>query len=496
MPSSTAASTSRAPVAPLLLLAALPLSAALRHLPLPIAPPAICVVAPPRAAPLAALSREAQQCAGVGEQQLAPPLSPPGFAPAAGPSLPPGFDGASVGASVLNEGDKVLGRRKAADAARTQDLNAAFAAVAASRRAAESGAAVAPPPPQQQTHALGGVPVRPGKASLAGQDSMKWYLKTIGKQRLLSPEEVTQLSLAVQKLLRWSRVEEELSDALGRAPSHVELAGALELQGGEAQYASELEAMQRAKSLLVSANLRLVVSIAKKYMNQGLTLQDLIQEGSLGLIKAAEKYDPALGFRLSTYATWWIRQAMTRAIADQSRTIRVPVHMHDLMNAFRKHRREFQATHGRLPTETELATRMGITEAKLRQIDCNAAVTTVSFETELSGVKGGHKAGASAGATLQSRLADVKPQPEAVQERTMMRDDLAELLRSKLTEREASVLRMRYGFDDGRARTLEEIGRGLQVTRERVRQIETKALQKLRSPGCAQKLSDYLEDQV
>jgi len=396
-----------------------------------------------------------------------------------------------VGASMLSPSDRVIGGRARAlpTTVADADVTAAFAAVKA--RGTSAPVPEAPVGKRTQLHVGDGAAARVGRANLAGEDSMRWYLRSIGKQRLLRPEEVNQLSRAVQKLLQWNEVEEQLTEELERPPTKAELATHLELEGGVRQYASELEAMQRAKSLLVSANLRLVVSIAKKYMNQGLTLQDLIQEGSIGLMKAAEKYDPALGFRLSTYATWWIRQSMTRSIADHSRTIRMPVHMHDMMNSLRKHRREFHSTMGRAPTDEELATRMGLTVPKLRQIDSNAAVSTISFETQLSG---GKSRGDGNAATLQSRLADSKPQPEPVLERTMMREDLAELLRTKLTEREAYVLRMRYGFDDGMARTLEEIGRGLSVTRERVRQIETKALQKLRSPGCAQKLSDYLEE--
>jgi RNA polymerase primary sigma factor len=395
-----------------------------------------------------------------------------------------------VGASKLAPSDRVIGRPRAqpvtvADA----DVAAAFAAVKARR----DGSVAAVPLEPAQTHAGDASAVKPGRAKLmGGDDSMRWYLRSIGKQRLLRPEEVNQLSRAVQKLLQWSEVEAALAEELERPPTRQELAQHLGLPGGVQQYTSELEAMQRAKALLVSANLRLVVSIAKKYMNQGLTLQDLIQEGSIGLMKAAEKYDASLGFRLSTYATWWIRQSMTRAIADQSRTIRMPVHMHDLVNSLRKHRRELHAAKGRTPTDDELATSMGLTVSKMRQIDSNAEMSTISFESSINGNKANTGRGTTS--TLQSRLADSKPQPQPMLERALMREDLAELLETKLTAREAYVLRMRYGFDDGKTRTLEEIGRGLSVTRERVRQIETKALQKLRTPVCAQKLCDYLSE--
>lgn len=367
-------------------------------------------------------------------------------------------------------------------------LNPNDLVISSSRRKSASAAVAPAPTSTVDQRALSHPFVAPPVMPTTGADSMRWYLKSIGKQRLLSPEEVTKLSKSVQKLLQWDFEREELAERLQRDPTTEEFAAEIGLP--LATYTSELARMRSAKGLLVNANLRLVVSIAKKYMNQGLTLQDLIQEGSLGLIKAAEKYDPSRGFRLSTYATWWIRQAITRAIADQSRTIRMPVHMHDLMNQLRKHRRELQAVLGRPPTETEIARRMGVSATKLRQIDCNAALTTVSMEQAVSG---GKKQSEGSSTTLQSRIADGAPMPDSNLERSMMREDINTMLNAKLTERESHVLRLRYGLDDGRARTLEEIGRGLSVTRERVRQIESRALQKMRSPSCANKLQDYLQ---
>ena len=326
-----------------------------------------------------------------------------------------------------------------------------------------------------------------------GDDSMKWYLKNIGKQRLLEPREVEALSLQVQRMLAWSQAREALEEELERSVTDAEVAEHLGLAGGAAEYRQEMSAMHADKQLLVSANLRLVVSIAKKYINQGLTLQDLIQEGSLGLIKAAEKFDPSRGFRLSTYATWWIRQAITRSIADHSRTIRLPVHMHDAVNNLRKAKHSLEQTLGRTATQQELAEHMGLTVEKLRAIDCTSAVTTISMETTVgSKGKGGSNQG-QGGTTLERMLADPKMQPQDNCDKTMLADDLSRLLDATLTERESHVLRMRFGLNDGRTRTLEEIGQGLHVTRERVRQIESRALQKLRAPSASKMMVEYME---
>ena len=208
----------------------------------------------------------------------------------------------------------------------------------------------------------------------------------------------------------------------------------------------------------------------------------------MGLIKAAEKFDPERGFRLSTYATWWIRQAITRSIADHSRTIRLPVHMHDAVNNLRKAKRDLGQQLGRTATQQELADHMGMSLEKLRSIDCTSTVTTISMETTVSRKK---KQGGE-GTTIERMLSDPKIQPQEQCDAHMMREDLARLLDTALTERESHVLRMRFGLTDGRTRTLEEIGQGIHVTRERVRQIESRALQKLRSPQAAKKLVDYL----
>lgn len=376
-----------------------------------------------------------------------------------------------VGSAKLDPADKVIGRRRrAAPAAPAPRMDTG----------AESAAAVT---------TVAAAPSRITYSGVGGDDSMRWYLKSIGKQRLLSPEEVNALSETIQKQLSWQSTREKLEANLERPVTDEEVASELALAGGAAEYQRELKRMQKAKNLLVSANLRLVVSIAKKYVNQGLTLQDLVQEGSIGLIKAAEKYDASRGFRLSTYATWWIRQAISRAIADHSRLIRFPVHMHDQVNNLRKARRDLSNQLTRSPTDLELATHMNIPVEKLRQIDVTSTVSTVSMETTISRKK---KADGS-GTTLEAMLPDTRAQPGSQVEHWSMEDDVNKVLDSTLTERESNVLRLRYGLGDGRTRTLEEIGKGLSVTRERVRQIESRALEKLRSPTAGGKLKEYLQ---
>ncbi|KAL3923193.1 MAG: hypothetical protein SGPRY_004301, partial [Prymnesium sp.] len=370
------------------------------------------------------------------------------------------------GSAKLDPTDKVIGARRRA------------APVSPSGKSNKGGVS---------TGALSSKPVY--TSNVHADDSMRWYLRNIGKQRLLSPAEVNGLSDTIQKQLEWQSRREELDASLGRPAKDEEMAEVLGLAGGVTEYKKELRRMSKAKSLLVSANLRLVVSIAKKYTNQGLNLQDLVQEGSLGLIKAAEKFDSTRGFRLSTYATWWIRQAISRAIADHSRTIRFPVHMHDQVNHLRKARRELFTTLTRQPTEMEIAEHMNLPVTKVRQIEMTSSVTCISMETQISRKK---KADGTE-TTLELMLRDKsRPQPGEQVQRWAMEDDLNRVLRSTLTDRERSVLRLRYGLSDGRARTLEEIGKGLSVTRERVRQIESRALQKLRSPGAGGMLKEYL----
>ena len=273
------------------------------------------------------------------------------------------------------------------------------------------------------------------------EDPVRMYLKEIGKVPLLTKEE------------------------------EVELAKRIE-QGDEA-----------AKQKLCEANLRLVVSIAKKYMGRGMLFLDLIQEGNLGLIKAVDKFDYRKEFKFSTYATWWIRQAITRSIADKARTIRLPVHMVETINKLIRVSRQMLQEQGREPTPDEIAAEMGITVDKVQEIQ-KIAQEPVSLETPIGEEEDSH---------LGDFIPDEDaPAPAEAAAFSMLKEQLMDVL-DTLTEREQKVLKLRYGLGDGRARTLEEVGREFDVTRERIRQIEAKALRKLRHPTRSKKLKDYLE---
>ena len=271
-------------------------------------------------------------------------------------------------------------------------------------------------------------------------DPVRMYLKEIGKVPLLSAEE------------------------------EIELAQRME-QGDE-----------EAKKRLCEANLRLVVSIAKRYVGRGMLFLDLIQEGNLGLIKAVEKFDYRKGYKFSTYATWWIRQAITRAIADQARTIRIPVHMVETINKLIRVSRQLLQEYGREPTPEEIAKEMGVSEEKVREIT-KIAQEPVSLETPIGEEEDSH---------LGDFIPDDDiPAPAEAAAFTMLKEQLTDVL-DTLTPREEKVLRLRFGLDDGRARTLEEVGKEFNVTRERIRQIEAKALRKLRHPSRSKKLKDFL----
>ena len=272
-------------------------------------------------------------------------------------------------------------------------------------------------------------------------DPVRMYLKEIGRVPLLTAEE------------------------------EIEIAQRME-QGDE-----------EAKKKLAEANLRLVVSIAKRYVGRGMLFLDLIQEGNLGLIKAVEKFDYRKGYKFSTYATWWIRQAITRAIADQARTIRIPVHMVETINKLIRVSRQLLQEYGREPTPDEIAKAMGISESKVREI-IKIAQEPVSLETPIGEEEDSHL-----GDFLEDETALA---PAEAASHALMKEQLKDVL-DTLTPREEKVLRLRFGLDDGHQRTLEEVGKEFQVTRERIRQIEAKALRKLRHPSRSKKLKDYLD---
>ncbi|MEC4893418.1 MAG: RNA polymerase sigma factor RpoD [Oscillatoria sp. PMC 1051.18] len=311
------------------------------------------------------------------------------------------------------------------------------------------------------------------------EDSIRVYLQEIGRIRLLRADEEIELARKIADLLELERIRERLFDRLDREPSDREWASEVEMD--LSQFRRRLHIGRRAKDKMVQSNLRLVVSIAKKYMNRGLSFQDLIQEGSLGLIRAAEKFDHEKGYKFSTYATWWIRQAITRAIADQSRTIRLPVHLYETISRIKKTTKILSQEMGRKPTEEEIATRMEMTIEKLRFI-AKSAQLPISLETPI-------------GKEEDSRLGDFieadGETPEDQVSKNLLREDLENVL-DTLSPRERDVLRLRYGLDDGRMKTLEEIGQIFNVTRERIRQIEAKALRKLRHPNRNSILKEYI----
>ncbi|HEY9778116.1 MAG TPA: RNA polymerase sigma factor RpoD [Planktothrix sp.] len=279
---------------------------------------------------------------------------------------------------------------------------------------------------------------------LSSDDPVRMYLREIGKIPLLT------------------------------ADQEIELARRIEMGGSDGAIA---------KRRLVQANLRLVVSIAKKYVGRGMLFLDLIQEGNLGLIRAAEKFDYERGYKFSTYATWWIRQAITRAIADQARTIRIPVHMVETINKLKKITRKLAQDKGRKPTEEEIAESMEISVSKLRDI-VKVAQEPISLETPI-----GKEEDSKLGDFIEDREAET-PASSVTQE--LLREDIIEVM-AGLSPRERDVLRLRFGLDDGRQRTLEEVGQLFGVTRERIRQIEAKALRKLRHPNRSRRLREYMD---
>jgi len=322
--------------------------------------------------------------------------------------------------------------------------------------------------------------IKVGPKGVYTEDSIRVYLQEIGRIRLLRPDEEIELARKIADLLQLEELAAQFESDKGHYPDNKEWAALVEMP--LIKFRRRLMLGRRAKEKMVQSNLRLVVSIAKKYMNRGLSFQDLIQEGSLGLIRAAEKFDHEKGYKFSTYATWWIRQAITRAIADQSRTIRLPVHLYETISRIKKTTKTLSQEFGRKPTEEEIAESMEMTIEKLRFI-AKSAQLPISLETPI-------------GKEEDSRLgdfieADIE-NPEQDVAKNLLREDLEGVL-ATLSPRERDVLRLRYGLDDGRMKTLEEIGQIFDVTRERIRQIEAKALRKLRHPNRNGVLKEYIK---
>ncbi len=307
-------------------------------------------------------------------------------------------------------------------------------------------------------------------------DPVRMYLKEIGKVPLLSPDEEIDLA---QAMADGNEASEKLAELARQREAGEEITATPE---EEALWKKNYKRGERAKQKLAEANLRLVVSIAKRYVGRGMLFLDLIQEGNLGLIKAVEKFDYTKGYKFSTYATWWIRQAITRAIADQARTIRIPVHMVETINKVIRVSRQLLQELGHDPSPNEIAAEMNMPVEKVREI-LKIAQEPVSLETPI-------------GEEEDSHLGDFIPdegasEPSEAASFTLLKEQLMDVL-STLTPREEKVLKLRFGIEDGRTRTLEEVGKEFNVTRERIRQIEAKALRKLRHPSRSKKLKDFL----
>ncbi len=336
------------------------------------------------------------------------------------------------------------------------------------------------PAPKGRAHGGGGATAEyldaDSRTAGVGEDPIRMYLKEIGKVPLLTGAQEVVLAQRIERGLEAATslraLEEEFGDP-ELVPS--DLRRPLARSEGDGRVATQQ---------LINANLRLVVSIAKRYRNRGMLFLDLIQEGNLGLMRAVDKFDYTKGFKFSTYATWWIRQAITRAIADQARTIRIPVHMVETINKVARVQRQLVQEHGREPTLEELSARTEMTPARVREV-LRISQDTVSLEQPMGDED------FSLGDVIEDQSAIV---PADAAARALLNEAVKQAL-AELSEREQLVVRLRFGIDDGQVRTLEEVGREFGVTRERIRQIESKVLAKLRHPIRSQRLRDYLDDE-
>ena len=437
-------------------------------------------VAKPKASSTKAKSKTKKEAEGDGNAEAANKVSPTkAKASASKAAKPAAAKASSTKAASTKTAAKTSSKKTTAKAQAPADLDAAadqlLAAAATAKPAAEEST---DKDAAKNAKALASIKV--GPKGVYTEDSIRVYLQEIGRIRLLRPDEEIELARKIADLLQLEELAAQFEADNGHHPDTKEWAALVEMP--LVKFRRRLMLGRRAKEKMVQSNLRLVVSIAKKYMNRGLSFQDLIQEGSLGLIRAAEKFDHEKGYKFSTYATWWIRQAITRAIADQSRTIRLPVHLYETISRIKKTTKTLSQEFGRKPTEEEIAESMEMTIEKLRFI-AKSAQLPISLETPI-------------GKEEDSRLgdfieADIE-NPEQDVAKNLLREDLEGVL-ATLSPRERDVLRLRYGLDDGRMKTLEEIGQIFDVTRERIRQIEAKALRKLRHPNRNGVLKEYIK---
>ncbi|NEQ48849.1 MAG: RpoD/SigA family RNA polymerase sigma factor [Leptolyngbya sp. SIO3F4] len=318
------------------------------------------------------------------------------------------------------------------------------------------------------------------KKTLA-DDAVGAFFKEMARYPLLKADEEIELARQVKFLADVEALSKQLSEQLKRTPSRLEMAEALECS--EADFQSRLQYARSAKRKMIRSNLRLVVSIAKRYLNRGVPFLDLIQEGALGLNRAAEKFDPDKGYKFSTYAYWWIRQGITRTIANDARTIRLPIHIVEKLNKLKKTQRELRKQLNRNPTEAELAAELDLTPEQLRSLQ----------QVRRKSLSLNHRVGKGEDTELMELLEDGSTlSPESRMNESMMRQEISDVLTEVLTEREKDIISLRYGLTTGEPHTLEEVGGIFNLSRERVRQIQTKAMRKLRRPQVASRLKNWL----
>ncbi len=320
-----------------------------------------------------------------------------------------------------------------------------------------------------------------GYSKTVADDAVGAFFKEMARYPLLKPEEEVELARRIRYLVEIEEFQTRLATELGHSPTKAEVAAALGLT--ERQLENKLYRSRVAKRKMIRSNLRLVVSIAKRYLNRGVPFLDLIQEGALGLNRATEKFDPDKGYKFSTYAYWWIRQGITRTIANDARTIRLPIHVVEKLNKLKKAQRDLRRQLNRMPTDQELAEALDLTVEQLQGL----------LQVRRSSLSLNHRVGKGEDTELMDLLEDADTQsPEAQMSEGMMRQEVWEVLEDVLTEREKDVISLRYGLVSNRPCTLEEVGGVFNLSRERVRQIQSKAMRKLRRPQIAERLKGWL----